>query len=217
VSLSDQLENTWSEFARRTDSETVCALLKAEAALGPEIRSRALKAGQRAPDFRLTDPQRGVVRLGFLLRAGPVVISFNRGAWCPYCVQELEALARVRNDVERLRGTIVTVVPSSERDASEATYQPHGFPNLHDIDCRTADTYGLAYHVPDALSDVYAKLGVDLPLTADGKRLLPIPATYVVDTNGTIALAYVDADYRKRLDPSEIVCALYGLRARRPS
>ena len=100
MSLSDHLENTWSEFVKQTDPETVCALLKAEAALGPEIRSRALKAGQRAPDFRLTDPQRGIVRLGFLLRAGPVVISFNRGAWCPYCLQELEALALIRSDVE---------------------------------------------------------------------------------------------------------------------
>jgi hypothetical protein len=57
----------------------------------------------------------------------------------------------------------------------------------------------------------------DLPLTAEGKRLLPIPATYVVDTGGLIALAFVDADYRNRLDPAEIVRALQGLRARRSS
>jgi peroxiredoxin len=217
VSLSDQLENPWSEFVRQTDRETVCALLKAEAALGPEMRSGALKAGQQAPDFRLIDPQRGGVRLGFLLRAGPVVISFNRGAWCPYCVQELEALALIRDDAERMRGTIVTVAPGSGSDLREAVDQPHGFPSLHDIDCRTAEAYGLAYQVPKVLSDIYAKLGVDLPLTGEGKRLLPIPATYVVDTGGFIALAFVDADYRNRLDPAEIVRALQGLRARRSS
>jgi peroxiredoxin len=177
------------------------------------IAQRALKAGERAPDFRLPDARGGYVRLKDLLTAGPVVLSFYRGGWCPYCNLELRALQQALPDITRLGAKLVAVSPQTpDESLSTAEKNALAFPVLSDAGSSTAKSFGIAFDLAEELRPIYSRFGHALPdKNGDGSWVLPIPATYVINTDGMITLAYVDVDYRNRLEPAEILTALQSL------
>jgi peroxiredoxin len=214
MSLKAELDAFRSEFMARVPPEVRDAMVRADLELAASgITPRALKAGDRAPDFRLPDARSSYVRLKSLLEAGPVVLAFYRGGWCPYCNLELRALQQALPEITRLGATLVAVSPQTP-DESLSTAQKNAlvFPVLSDAGSATAKSFGIAYYLAEELRPIYTRFGHALPdKNGDQSWVLPIPATWVIDTDGAIALAYVDVDYRNRLEPAQIFTALQSL------
>lgn len=173
--------------------------------------TNALKVGQKMPSFSLSSATGRVVYSENLLKEGPVVISFYRGGWCPYCNLELKALQNILPEIEKHGGSLLAISPELP-DNSLSTQEKNEleFPVLSDTDNLVARSFGLEIDVPDLI----VKLSKDLweldltKLNGTEKHILPVPATYVVGSDGLVKYAFVDADYTKRAEPSEILKAL---------
>ncbi|MER5353129.1 peroxiredoxin-like family protein [Kitasatospora sp. NPDC002551] len=174
---------------------------------------RALTVGAKAPSFALPSATGRSVELAELLADGPVVLTFYRGAWCPYCNIALRSLQRHHDAIAARGARLVAVSPQNpDESLSYAEKNELAFDVLSDLGCGTAVQYGLAFDLPDDLAAVYARAGIDLDrFNAGHPRTLPIPATYVIDRSGTIRWAFVDTDYTTRAEPADILAALDGL------
>ncbi|MDH2904295.1 MAG: peroxiredoxin-like family protein [Actinomycetota bacterium] len=171
---------------------------------------RSLAIGALAPDFVLPDANGHQVELSSLLNAGPVVLVFYRGGWCPYCSMELRALQARLGEITSAGATLVAVSPQTP-DASMSTLEKLelSFPVLSDVGNEVARSYGLVFSLPEDLREVYSGFGLDLPAAnGDDTFELPIPATYIIDSSGKVVWRFVDADYTKRADPDDVIAAL---------
>ncbi|MEU6550489.1 peroxiredoxin-like family protein [Streptomyces sp. NPDC046915] len=171
---------------------------------------RALSAGAQAPRFSLPSAAGRTVALDELLAGGPVVLTFYRGAWCPYCNLALRALQQ-HHDAITARGARLVAVSPQIPDESLTLAEKHelAFDVLSDIGSDTAKQYGLAFDLSDELAAVYDEFGFDLQRVNGGHaRTLPLPATYVIGPDGIIRWAFVDTDYTKRAEPADILAAL---------
>jgi len=169
-----------------------------------------LQVGDVAPDFVLPDALGNAVALADLRAQGPVVLAFYRGAWCPYCNLEVQLLQQALPDIQALGATLVAISPQTP-DNSLSLAEKHGlaFPVLSDAGNAVARRFGLVFTVPEALHAVYDKLGIDIPAhNGDGSFELPVPGTYVVGRDGTIAFAYANVDYTRRVAVGDILAAL---------
>lgn len=172
------------------------------------IAARTIRAGDIAPDFSLVDTNGAAISLARSRVTGPVVLSFYRGDWCPYCNIELEALAAVHPDVLGMNAKVVAVSPQKA-----GSRQPLPFPLLYDAGSKVARAYGPSYELPTLLRPLFEMMGHALPVVNESDDWsLPLPATYVVGSDGRIALSFVDADHKQRIEPSEILAALACLR-----
>ncbi|WP_432198986.1 peroxiredoxin-like family protein [Streptomyces sp. bgisy027] len=174
---------------------------------------RALAVGDRAPRFSLPSATGQTAALEELLTEGPVVLSFYRGAWCPYCNIALRALQQHHADITARGARLVAVSPQIP-DESLSLTEKHdlAFDVLSDVGSDTAKQYGLAFDLPDDLASVYDRFGFDLQRVNGGHpRTLPLPATYVIDRAGIIRWAFVDADYTRRAEPADILTHLDAL------
>ena len=178
------------------------------------IFDSAITAGQRAPSFALLNQYNELVSLCSLLAHGPLVVTFYRGGWCPYCNLQLLAYQQILPAIRELGAQLVTVSPQlpdySTKTAQEARLD---FAVLSDVGNVVAATYGLAFELPPSLRAAYENAGTPVQVNnGDGTWQLPAPGTFVVAQSGLVVLSYVDADYRKRLEPAEILGALSDLR-----
>lgn len=210
MSLKAQLDACRHAFEANTLPSVVAAFENSIAELAQTgLIRKAVKAGEIAPLFRLRGSGGGFVSLSEALDRGPAVISFFRGAWCPFCNLELEALAQARSEIERLGATLVGLSPFPGSDGCSTLLL------LSDPGCRIAARYRIAFEVAPQFRPAYLALGYPNRLKKSADHwVLPLPATYIVDRNGLVMLSYVDADYTARLEPAEIIVALTHLRAR---
>lgn len=181
------------------------------------LAKRALKVGDTAPDFALKDADGNVVRLEELLARGPLVLSFYRGVWCPYCNIELQALEAARNDIVERGAQLVAVSPQTASNSRKSQRDNKlGFPILSDPRSELAATFGIRFQMPEDLIELYKGFGNNLPLVNDDPSWrLPMPARYVIGTNRVIAYAEVSPDYTRRPDPSVLLPVLDRLREER--
>jgi peroxiredoxin len=177
------------------------------------IGSGAPKIGNAAPDFRLPDQLGREVDSQALRAEGPLVISFYRGNWCPYCNLEMRALQHHLPQIEKFGARIVAISPQlPDESLSMAEKHELAFPVLSDVGNHVARQYGLVFTVSEHLRPMYAGFGIDLPKNnGDDSFELPVPATFVVDCDGIVRDAFVDPDYKKRMDPERIIEALVKL------
>lgn len=214
MSLAAELQTFHQSFLTKVPPDIREAMGRADLALAASgIADGAAKGGDIAPDFSLPDVRGEMLRLSDMLKTGPVVLSFYRGGWCPYCNLELRALQAALPDINRLGATLIAISPQTP-DESLSTAQKNelAFSVLSDAKSVIAKKYGIAFDLAQELRPIYAKFGDALTdKNADENWVLPIPATFVIDRDGTIAFAFVDTDYRNRLEPSEIISTLQTL------
>jgi peroxiredoxin len=185
----------------------------AERFVGAGYGGDALKVGDAMPDFALPNAEGRFVTSDELLKQGPVVISFNRGQWCPFCVAELVALGDALAQINALGANLVAVSPEVNGAAlAMKRKNGFGFEVLCDIDHGVSLAFGLLFRLPPGEHQAFRKFGVPLPrLYGNDSWFLPVPGTFVVDRAGIIRLAYANADFRKRLDPEEILRVLKSI------
>jgi peroxiredoxin len=213
--LKAQLDAYRREYEANAEPHVVDAARRSIRALAETgLVAKAVKAGETAPLFGLRCGRDGFIELSDLLTRGPVVISFFWGDWCPFCVLELQALAAAHPEIERLGARLLVLSPQV-RDKSSSLIgdgEPP-FPLLPDPGCNIAARYRIAFTVPQQFRADYLTLGYPVSARTGSKDwVLPIPATYVLDSTGLIVLSYLDADYTTRLEPAEIIVALTHLR-----
>lgn len=198
---------TLPAMQRKTLLEAERRLLQSDVAQG------AVRAGDKAPDFLLDTPSGESFYLAEALRHGPVILSFYRGGWCPFCNLEMQALVEHHEAISQLGATLVAIAPEQPVD-QQLSIEKLGipFPLLVDEDNRLAERYGLVMIVEEALRPLYQQWGYDLPAyNDDDSWTLPLPASYVIDRHGTVAAACVNRDYSQRMEPGDIIRALRTL------
>lgn len=173
---------------------------------------RALKVGDKAPVFTLNDPEGNPVSSAELLSKGPLVISFYRGVWCPYCNMELQALEAALPQYLELGASLVAISPQIQANSRKSVRQNHlSFPILSDAKSQVAEAFGLRFKLPDYLVDLYKGFGNDLPtFNDDPSWVLPMPGRFVIGQDGLIKYAEVNPDYTQRPEPTDLLPALRG-------
>jgi peroxiredoxin len=215
MGLEQQLEEFKQQFLRTAPAGRP-ALYDAKI---EELRtSFALEAaagiGSIAPDFRLPDVRGDLVSLSDFLRDGPVVLTFYRGGWCPYCNIQLRAYQAALPEMTALGARLVAISPElPEQSLSTAQADELTFHVLSDVGNQVARRFGLVYALPEELRAALRSSNKALPgINGDESWELPVPATYVIARDGRIVLAYIEVDYRKRLGPEAILDALRSLK-----
>ncbi|MGO7042273.1 peroxiredoxin-like family protein [Rhizobium acaciae] len=168
------------------------------------------KPGDLAPEFSLPGVTGETISLLETLASGPVVLTFYRGAWCPYCNIQLAAYERALPEIAEAGGCLIAISPQKP-DGSLSTTEKNNltFDVLSDAGNAVARKFGLVYQMPVDLKSAYASFGVDLAaINGDDSWELPIPATFVIGRNGRVVLSHAETDYRKRLPTDAIVDAL---------
>lgn len=204
TSLAEQLRHQNEAGRARIPAEALAVMDRATAEVeGSGIAESTLGVGARVPEFRLPDATGTEVSLSSLLDEGPVVLAFYRGGWCPYCSTELRALQARLPEITAAGATLVAVSPQTpDSSLSTAEKLELAFPVLSDQGNRVAEAFGLVFTLPEALRQVYAGFGIDLPsANGDDTFRLPVPATYVLRRDGTVAWRFADADYTNERSP----------------
>jgi peroxiredoxin len=173
------------------------------------LADRSLKVGDKSPSFEIPDHNGKPVSSSDLLSCGRLVLMFIRGRWCPFCVSQLEAMNFIAPEIAA-KAALVAISPQTEkqtffmRDQHKLT-----FPVLVDAQNKIARKFGLAYRVPEEQQGLYRSTFVNLPhVNGDPSWELPIPATFVLDRDGTILFASANEDYTDRPEPLRILSAV---------
>ena len=191
------------------------ALMQRNAAeLAERLPDPGLKIGERAPDFTLPNAFGKPISLYEQLAKGPVVLTFYRGAWCPYCNLELKSLHGALPRLEHLGARLIAVTPQQpDKSLEQVKKDGYSFEILSDLDSTVMRDYRLYFTVPKALSDLYKdRFGLDLATyNGPGRYELPVPGTFVIDRHGIVRAAFADTDYKRRMEPADIIAALRTL------
>jgi peroxiredoxin len=214
TAATGELTRQLRELAARTPApiaERISAILADVTAAGV---APGLAVGERAPNFRLPNAAGEPVELAQRLAAGPVVLSFYRGEWCPYCNLELRALQAALPRFEAHGASLIAISPQApDHSLSMAEKNDLSFEVLSDVHQEAIRAFRVQFTVPADLQELHRNVfHNDLSTrTADGSWDLPVPATFVIDRAGIIRARYVSADYRTRMDPDDIEGALAAI------
>ncbi|HEY4985654.1 MAG TPA: peroxiredoxin-like family protein [Bradyrhizobium sp.] len=221
MALQDRLDAFKADFIagkwrRQPSQEVADTMSRATAELIDSGQAQqARKAGDSAPPFTLNDPEGRPVASRDLLAQGPLVVSFYRGVWCPYCNLELQALQDVLPAISARGANLVAISPQTAANSRKSQRDNNlSFPILSDVGSEVANAFGIRFALPDYLVALYKGFGNDLPtVNNDPSWVLPMPARYVIAPDGIIAYAEVNPDYTRRPDPSDLLPVLDRLNA----
>lgn len=219
--LQDKLDAFRADFEggrlpfKPTAAQTAIMHMSTADLIASGLAEGALKAGDTAPDFTLEDADGNKISSRDLLAAGPAIVTFYRGVWCPYCNMDLQALEAARPDFEARGARLVAISPQTRNNSRKSQRDNGlGFPILSDTLSYVAAAFGIRFSLPDDLIEVYKGFGNDLAkINDDPAWVLPMPARFVIGTDGVIAYAEVNPDYTRRPDPSELLPVLDRLRS----
>ncbi|MEB3283197.1 MAG: peroxiredoxin-like family protein [Lyngbya sp.] len=214
MNLTEELQNLKKQFLSNQAQDVIAKMTQAtEDLIKSGIVEQALKVGDRVPNFQLPNALGETVELQELFKSGPVVITFYRGQWCPYCNLELRTLQKYLPEIEQLGAKLVAISPQTPDNSLSTTEKNElTFEVLSDVGNQVARKFGLVFVLPEELRPIYQGFGINLPAyNGDESFELPIPATYVIDRNGIIVHAFVEPDYTQRLDPEKIITTLKNL------
>ncbi len=213
--LEDTIEARKASQRSNANPEKLAAYARGiEAVVASGIESSALQVGAMAPDFTLPDARGGTVMLSEKLAAGPVVLTWYRGGWCPYCNLQLAAYQQILPQIEELGASLVALSPElPDKSLSTSEKNSLRFPVLTDLNLKTAREYGLVFKItPEVLAYYNENFSlIDYNGSEAAADELPLAATYIIAQDGKIAWAFLAADYTKRAEPQDILKALDGL------
>lgn len=209
--LNEQLSALVAENKSKIPEEIVKVMQAADLDLaGTGIVENIVGVGEKFPEITLPDATGKQVNIQELLEKGPVVISFYRGGWCPYCNLELRELQKFIPEFEKLNATLVAISPETP-DNSLDTKQRNEltFPVLSDKGNVLSKQLKLTFNLKSEIIDIYNNFGLDIEkFNGDTNFELPIPATYVVGTDGLVKFAEANTNYTQRTEPSDILDVL---------
>jgi peroxiredoxin len=209
--LNQQLEELTTKLRSMVPAERLATIDRAAEDLQASgLAARALQAGERAPQFELPDGEGILWRAQDLLHHGPLVMVFYRGRWCAYCNAQLAALQQVHAQIASAGGSLVTISPQTQKHSYMTRDMHHlRFPVLSDAGNTVARQFGLVYRLSPEMQKMYESIMTKLPgYNGDQSWELPLAATYVIRPDSTISFAQVDADWRQRAEPEEILSFL---------
>jgi peroxiredoxin len=199
------------KIAKYVPAETQAIHAEAVAELKQrQLAAKILPVGAKMPAFELPDHDGKNVSSAALLAHGRLVLCFIRGRWCPFCVGQMEAMNLIVPQIEQAGATLIAISPQTVKQ-SFFMHDQHKlrFPLLADAGNKVARQFGLTYRVPQLQEAVYRRVFVNLPFAnGDESWELPIPATYILDRDGTILYASANEDYTERPEPSDILNTL---------
>jgi peroxiredoxin len=175
-----------------------------------DVGENAPKPGDKMPNFVLPDERGQLVSLDTMLQNGPVAVTFHRGYWCPYCRINTRALAEAQDQIMAECGQVAAIMPDREHFTAELKAESDApFPILTDFDNGYALSLNLAFWVGDDMQKLMTGAGWDVSRSQGSDTwLLPVPATFVVGTDGEVKARFVDPDYRKRMTIEDLLSAL---------
>ena len=196
-----ELRAAYDEFLERLDAVQVAA--------------QACKPGDTMPGFLLPNAEGRLIDSTGLLARGPLVVTFFRGGWCPYCSATLEALEAVLPELSRIGGTLVAMTPETGGRAL-AMKRDRGlhYEVLVDVDLAVAMAFGIVFRTPPLYLALLQRRGIDLAERGGNPGwLLPVPAAFLVGQDGIVRRSWVNVDFMQRVEPTEIIEALNSLQA----
>ena len=212
MTLTEQLKRLADNSAQRHPGEAQVKMRNAiEELKNTTIIEQALKTGDSIPQIELLNATGTLVNVNDILAQGKkVVIAFYRGGWCPYCNLELRALQQFLPPIEEKGAELIAISPETPDNSLSTTEKNElSFQVLSDENNQVAKSLNLVYQIPEYLNELYKTFGIDLESSQENtERELPIAATYVVDTDGTITYHFLEEDYKLRADPQDILDAL---------
>ncbi|MEJ2143138.1 MAG: peroxiredoxin-like family protein, partial [Gammaproteobacteria bacterium] len=145
-----------------------------------------------------------------LLNENNIVLSFFRGAWCPYCDLELKALAEIHGQIKAKGARLIAVSPELYQFTKDAIEKHKiDYPVYTDLGNKAADEFGLVFELPPKLRDIHKILNIHLNvLNGEPSWTLPVPATFIISKQGIIESTYINADYTSRMEPEDILKVL---------
>jgi peroxiredoxin len=172
-----------------------------------------LSAGDKAPDFTLVNAVGEKVNLYDELAKGPVVLTFYRGSWCPYCSRQLRSFQEALPDIQDIGAQFIAVSPQTpDHSLTQKEKQELDFQVLSDAKGLVSAKYNILFDVPPYLKEIYLSMGLDLEGFHGGSYwMLPVPATFMIDETATVRFADVNPNFMDRLDPEVIVDRLRDL------
>ena len=212
MSLKEQLAEYRAGWYQRVPAERQAIMQRhIDGLRNGAIARSMLKVGDRAPAIVLPNAKGETVDVGALLAKGPVIVTFYRGGWCPYCNLELKAYQEILPQIAAAGAFLVAISPEKPDDSlSTAEKNALTFDVLSDVGQKVGRAFGLVYEFSEELKSAYRGFALDIPAhngTPD-EWALPVAATYVINRDGSIIFAYTDADYRDRADPRDVLKVL---------
>lgn len=209
MNLTTELTQVKERFLARAPKDVLESVELATQELVDSGMAMGLQVGEEAPDFLLPNALGQQVSLYEQLEKGPVVLTFYRGGWCPYCNLELRAYQNILSEIQKKGATLIAISPQSP-DASLSTKEKNelSFQVLSDDMNEVIKAYNLHFTFPEHLIRTYSdKFNIDLSEMngADEPWSLPVPGTFIIDRDHKVVLANSNANYMERIDPTEVV------------
>lgn len=206
--LKERINDFQGSFIPTVPENTMETIMAAQQVLMETgIAEKSINEGSQFPDFNLLNAVNKPRNLADFLAKGPVVLSFYRGAWCPYCNLEINALQKALPEITAAGAQLVAISPQTpDKSAEQVSKLDLGFEVLSDIGNRLSKKCGLVFALPESVRPIYETWQLDIPgHNGDESFELPIPATYIIDSEGVIRYAFRNMDYTQRCEPDIII------------
>ncbi|WP_372938649.1 peroxiredoxin-like family protein, partial [Seonamhaeicola sp.] len=206
TSLKSKLEERKTNFTLKADDNKKRAYKEGiESVEKSGIVNTAKQVGDKAPNFTLNNALGEPVSLTDYLKKGKVVLTWYRGGWCPYCNLTLHALQEELSNFKAQGANLIALTPELP-DESISTSEKHNlqFEVLSDVGNKVAREYGIVFQLTDEVAKMYNQSFELNKHNGDESNELPLAATYIINEEGEIIYAFLDADYRNRAEPSEL-------------
>ena len=181
--------------------------------LAKNLPNPGIAIGQPAPNFTLSDAFGNKFNLKQALKKGPVILVFYRGAWCPFCNLHLHTLKKRVPEFKKFNAQLVTITPQKpDKSAAQIKEKDLPFRVLSDLDSQVMKDYRLYFELEPQLVTIYKRVGLDVEsFNGKGRTVLPVSGTFVIDQQGIVRAMQAETDYKKRMEPDEIIGALKKL------
>ncbi len=208
--LQLKLQAKKADFEKKADANKKRAYKEGlDAVVQSGVTTKAKQIGEKAPNFVLNNALGESVELNDLLKKGKVILTWYRGGWCPYCNMTLHELQQELPHFKANGASLIALTPELP-DKSMSTAQKHDleFEVLSDIGNKIAKAYGVVFRLTDEVAEMYNQSFGMSSYNGDESNELPLAATYIIEQNGEISYAFLDADYRNRAEPAELTTFL---------